>query len=175
MIEEEPKKSDWKSLRSVYNSASFCSLGVFFVSFLLPIIAYDSMRASGFQVALVFSMLTLGTALFSPLAGKFAKRGRRRPSIFFGASLRAVAYVGMAISIYLNSVYYLIANSLLWGLGVAFYRVGSDAEISERVLHENRAEAFGHRSAANARGTLIGAVLGFILFFIFDIYIVFYS
>ncbi|MBY8996247.1 MAG: MFS transporter [Candidatus Thorarchaeota archaeon] len=157
--------SDWRALRSVYNSAFACSLGFFVVRFLLPIIAYASMGASAIQVALIFSLLTLGAALFSPVAGRAAKRGRRRESIFFGATVRALAYTGMAISIIFLDVNMLIINSLIWGLGAAFYQVGSDAEISERVLRENRAEAFGRRAAANGRGQVIGAFIGFTLLF----------
>jgi len=168
MIEESPKSSDWGALKSVYDSAFFCSLGFFVVGFLIPIIAYGPMGASATEVALVFSLLTLGAAIFSPIAGRFAKRGRRRESIFFGATMRAVAYIGMATSILLVDITLLILNSLIWGLGAAFYRVGSDAEISERVLAENRAEAFGRREAANGRGGVIGAFVGFTVLFSFE-------
>ncbi len=168
MIEESPTSSDWRALRSIYDSAFFCSLGFFVVGFLIPIIAYGPMEATATEVALVFSLLTLGTALFSPVAGRYAKRGRRRESIFFGASMRAVAYLGMAASILLVDITLLILNSLIWGLGAAFYRVGSDAEISERVITENRAEAFGRREAANGRGSVIGAFVGFSVLFSFD-------
>jgi len=161
MVEDGAQTSDWGSLTSVYNSAFFCSLGFFVVSFLIPIIAYGSMGASATEVALVFSMLTLGTAIFSPVVGKIAKRGRRRNSIFIGTVIRAIAYTGMAISVIMGDKYILILNSLIWGLGAAFYRVGSDAEISERVLHENRAEAFGKRAAANGKGSVVGAFVGF--------------
>jgi len=161
MIIDAPKRSNWKALTSVYNSAFFCSFGFFVVRFLIPIIAYESMGATATEVALVFSLLTLGIAIFSPIAGKIAKRGRRRSTIFVGTTVRAIAYIGMAISVMLNDKYILIINSLLWGLGAAFYRVGSDAEISERVLHENRAEAFGKREASNGKGSVIGAILGF--------------
>ncbi|MHA2213448.1 MAG: MFS transporter [Candidatus Thorarchaeota archaeon] len=167
------RKSDWASLRSVYNSAFLCSLGFFFVRFVIPIIAYEGMGASAIEVALIFSLLTLGAAVFSPVAGAIAKRGRRRGSIFFGATIRAIAYVGMSIAVLQNSVLILIANSLVWGLGAAFYQVGSDAEISERVLQENRAEAFGHRAAANARGSVIGTFIGFIIILQFDFFMVF--
>ncbi len=168
MIEEVPPASDWRALKSVYDSAFFCSLGFFVVRFLIPIIAYGPMGASATQVALVFSLLTLGAAVFSPIAGKIAKRGRRRESIFFGATMRAVAYIGMAISILLVNITLLILTSLIWGLGAAFYRVGSDAEISERVLTENRAEAFGRMQAANGRGSVIGAFVGFTVLFSFN-------
>ncbi len=161
-------KSDWKALHSVYNSAFACSLGFFVVRFLIPIIAYGLMGASAIQVALVFSLLTLGAAIFSPFAGRVAKRGKRREAIFFGATIRALAYTGMAISIIILNVEVLIINSLLWGLGAAFYRVGSDAEISERVLQKNRAEAFGRLEAANGRGQVIGAFIGFTLLFMLD-------
>jgi MFS family permease len=171
-MDGEAAKSDWAALRSVYNSAFLCSLGFFFVSFLLPIIAFG-MGASGLEVALLFSLLTLGSALFSPLAGKLAKKGRRRSAIFFGASVRALAYIGTACAIWINSIPLLIGNSLIWGIGVAFYVVGSDAEISERVTRENRSEAFGHRAAANARGNIIGTFVGFTIFFMFDVYTVF--
>ncbi|MFW9963355.1 MAG: MFS transporter [Candidatus Sifarchaeia archaeon] len=157
--------SDWKALRSVYDSAFACSLGFFVVRFLIPIIAYGSMGASATQVALIFSLLTLGATLFSPVAGKVVKRGQRRESIFFGATVRALAYSGMAVSITILNIEILIINSLIWGLGAAFYRVGSDAEISERVMRENRAEAFGRREAANGRGQVIGAFIGFTLLF----------
>lgn len=168
MIEDASHRSDWKALTSVYNSAFFCSLGFFVVRFLIPIIAYGSMGATATEVALIFSLLTLGSAIFSPVAGKFAKRGRRRSSISAGATVRALAYIGMAISIIFEDKYILIMNSLLWGLGAAFYRVGSDAEISERVLHENRAEAFGKREASNGKGSVIGAFVGFTILFSFS-------
>ncbi|TFG31076.1 MFS transporter [Candidatus Thorarchaeota archaeon] len=167
MIEDAKPHSDWKALTSVYNSAFFCSLGFFVVRFLIPIIAYGGMGASATEVALIFSLLTLGAAIFSPVAGKIAIRGRRRVSISAGATVRALAYIGMAISIMLDDKYILIANSLLWGFGAAFYRVGSDAEISERVLYENRAEAFGRREAANGKGSVIGATIGFTILFSF--------
>lgn len=168
MLEDPPITSDWKALKSVYDSAFFCSLGFFIVRFLIPIIAYTYMGASATEVALVFSLLTLGSAVFSPVAGRFAKRGRRRESIFLGASVRAVAYIGMASAIWFNSIMMLILNSLLWGLGAAFYQVGSDAEISERVLTENRSEAFGRRAASNGRGSVIGAFIGFTILFSFN-------
>ncbi len=93
MLEDAPKTSDWRALKSVYDSAFFCSLGFFVIRFLIPIIAYVSMGASATEVALVFSLLTLGVAIFSLVAGRIAKRGRRRESIFFGATIRAVAYL----------------------------------------------------------------------------------
>ncbi|MHA2150845.1 MAG: MFS transporter [Candidatus Thorarchaeota archaeon] len=168
MLDNGPKTSDWPALKSIYQSTFYCSLGFFVVRFLIPIIAYTSMGASATEVALVFALLTLGAAIFSPVAGRFAKRGRRRESIFIGAIVRAAAYFGMAASILLTDIILLILNSLLWGLGAAFYRVGSDSEISERVLRENRAEAFGRWQAANGRGSVIGAFLGFTVLFSFD-------
>ncbi|MHA2143053.1 MAG: MFS transporter [Candidatus Thorarchaeota archaeon] len=172
MIEDE-LTSDWAALRSVYYSAIFCSLGFFLVSFLIPIIAYTIMGGSATEVALVFSMLTLGTAAFSPIAGKVAKRGRRRESIALGATVRALAYFGMAIAIFLNSIGLLILNSLVWGLGAAFYRVGSDAEVSERVIRDNRAEAFGRRESYSATGSVVGAAVGFGILYTFDFVAVF--
>jgi MFS family permease len=67
----------------------------------------------------------------------------------------------------------LIVNSLLWGFGAAFYQVGSDSEISERVVRENRAEAFGRREAANATGSLAGAPAGFLILLFFNVSYVF--
>ncbi|MFW9807279.1 MAG: MFS transporter [Candidatus Thorarchaeota archaeon] len=168
MIEDTPKKSDWRSLKAVYDSAFFCSLGFFVVRFLIPIIAYSYIGATAIQVALVFSMLTFGAAVFSPIAGRFARRGRRRESIFLGAIVRAIAYIGMALAVMFENIYLLTVNSLVWGLGAAFYQVGSDAEISERVLTENRAEAFGRRAASNGKGSVIGAFIGFTILFSFD-------
>ena len=72
------------------------------------------------------------------------------------------------MAIYLGLVDLLILNSLVWGCGAAFYYVGSDAEISERAIHENRAEAFGRREAANGRGSVIGVFIGFSLLIIFN-------
>ncbi|MFW9799280.1 MAG: MFS transporter, partial [Candidatus Thorarchaeota archaeon] len=165
--------SDWMSLKSVYNSAFLCGLGFFMVSFLIPVVAYNLMGASATQVALVFSMLTLGIAVFSPVAGKVTTGGRARGSIFFGALIRAMAYIGMAAAVWFGSIDLLILNSLIWGLGAAFYRVGSDTEVSERVLRNNRTEAFGHREAAVARGNVVGAFLGFIVYFLFGLVEVF--
>ena len=161
--------SDWKSLKSVYNSAFFCSLGFFFAGFILPIIAYGYLAASAVEVAFIFALLTLGTALFSPVAGKIVKAGRRRIAIAAGAFARALAYIGMAVGVWLGSVELLTLNSLIWGMGAAFYWVGSDAEISERVYQHNRSEAFGRREAMTSRGSVIGAFAGFSLLMIVDI------
>ncbi len=163
MIEEprKPQVSDWRALRWIYISATLCSFGFFVVGFILPIIAYSGMGASPIQVALVFSMLTLGSALFSPVAGRLAKAERRRPSIGLGATIRAAAYLGMAGSVILNDITVLTLNSLLWGVGASLHRVGVDAEVSERVLTNNRSEAFGHLQASYGRGSVIGAVIGF--------------
>jgi MFS family permease len=173
-MEENAPHSDWQSLTSVYRSATLCSLGFFFVSFIIPIVAYDpaGLGASGFQVALVFALLTLGSALFSPVAGRITRYGRRRESIFLGSVIRAVAYLGMAASFYARSIDFLILDSLIWGLGVAFYTVGSDAEISERMMRENRSEAFGKRSAVTAQGQIVGTIIGFVVFLVTDIYLV---
>ncbi len=167
MIDESPI-SDWPALKSIYQSSFLCSLGFFVVRFVLPIAA-AGMGANALQVALIFSFLTLGSAIFSPIAGMIAKGGRRRESILFGSSIRGFAYIGMASAIWFISIEMLIVNSLIWGLGAGFYWVGSDAEISERVIRENRSEAFGRRSAYNARGSVIGAVIGFFILFTFDI------
>lgn len=160
-MEEPPPKSDWASLRSVYNSATLCSLGFFMVGFLIPIIVLLILDGSPTQLGLVFAMLTLGSAIFSPVAGRIAKQGRRRLTVFIGAIVRALSYIGMAAAILLLDINLLILNSLTWGLGAAFYKVGMDAEISERVLPQNRSEAFGRRSAANGRGSTFGAFLAF--------------
>ncbi len=168
-MQNTPATSDWPRLGSVYRSAFFCSFGFFVVSFLIPIIAYSYMGASGTEVALVFSLLILGSAVFSPVAGRFAARGLRRQCISAGAIVRAAAYLGMASAIALGSLSNLIVNSLLWGLGAAFYQVGSDSEISEMVLRENRSEAFGRREAANGQGSVIGAFVGFTVLAFFGI------
>jgi MFS family permease len=173
-MEENAPHSGWQSLTSVYRSATLCSLGFFFVSFIIPIVAYDpaGLGASGFQVALVFALLTLGAALFSPVAGRITRNGRRRESIFLGSVIRAVAYLGMAAAFYARSIDFLILDSLIWGLGVAFYTVGSDAEISERMMRGNRSEAFGRRSAVTAQGQIVGTIIGFVVFVVTDIYLV---
>jgi MFS family permease len=161
--------SDWKSLKSVYNSAFFCSLGFFFVGFILPIIAYGYLEASAVEVAFIFALLTLGTAIFSPIAGKIVKAGQRRSAIAAGALARAFSYIGMAFGVWLGSIALLTLNSLIWGMGAAFYWVGSDAEISERVYHHNRSEAFGRREAMTSRGSVIGAFVGFSLLMLVDL------
>jgi predicted MFS family arabinose efflux permease len=74
----------------------------------------------------------------------------------------------MAAGVWFGIIDLLIINSLIWGCGAAFYWVGSDAEISERVLGENRAEAFGRREAASAQGSVFGAFIGFFLLFEFQ-------
>lgn len=167
-------QSDWNSIQSVYNSGFLCSLGFFFISFIIPIAAYDPsiLGASGFQVALVFAFQTLGSAGFAPIVGRIVRRGRQRIAIVVGALIRAVAYIGMLVSFLIGNVDLLILNSLIWGMGAGFYWVGSDAEISERVLRENRSEAFGKRSAKNAQGEILGTFIGFTIFFMTDIYTV---
>jgi len=164
---------NWATLRSIYRSAFLCSFGFFLVSFLLPIIAIGDLGAQGIEVGLLFSFQPLGFALFSPVAGRATRVGRRREAIFFGATIRGVAYLGMALSIVFRSVDLLIATSLVWGLGAAFYLVGMDAEISESITGDRRSEAFGRRESSNSLGSLVGAVVGLNMIRFLDILWVF--
>lgn len=161
------------SLRSMYRSAYLCSFGFFIVSFLLPIIAYGYMGASGIEVGFIFSLQTLGFALFSPVAGGLTRRRFRRQAVFAGAVVRAVSYLGMAVAIILGSVQILIANSTVWGLGAAFYVVGMNAEISDLAGQSKRSEAFGRREGANSGGSITGAIVGFFMIAFFEVQYVF--
>ena len=131
------------------------------------------MGASGLEVGLIFSLQTLGFAIFSPVAGRLTRRRMRRQAVFAGAVVRAGSYLGMAGAIVLGSVQLLIANSLVWGFGAAFYLVGMDAEISESVDRSKRSEAFGRREGANAGGSITGAFVGFLMISLFEVYYVF--
>jgi hypothetical protein len=57
-MESMRRETDWASLKSIYNSSLFCSLGFFYVSFILPIMAV-TMEADAIQVGMIFASFTL--------------------------------------------------------------------------------------------------------------------
>ena len=63
---------------------------------------------------------------------------------------------------------WLMFSNLLLGCMAGLFWVPFDALVADKSLMQNRSEAYGKRTAAQGRGTFIGAVIGFVLLLNFE-------
>ncbi|TFF97600.1 MAG: hypothetical protein EU547_03835, partial [Promethearchaeota archaeon] len=84
-------------------------LGFFYLGFLIPIIAKESMNASGIVVGFIVASITMGNVASSSFSGILTDKLKSRITlILIGSIFRGVAYFIIYISIGINSA------PLLW-------------------------------------------------------------
>ncbi len=142
-------------------------------NFLIPIIAYDFLNASGTEVGLILAVVSLGSIAIAPITGRLASPERRRKVMATGGMIVAIGYSLALLAISFKSVGLLILIGGFWGTGAGIYMVSNDAEISDGVSGRNRSEAFGHRQAILSQGRIIGTIIGFAILFLIDINVLF--
>lgn len=154
-------------------------MGFFFIGFLIPVIARAEMGASATQIGLVVSIQTIGFTMSSFFTGFLTDRVKKKKSLILIGSLgRGFAYFLIFWAFVSNSIIFLAIGTFSLGALAGFYWIPFDALISEKSNKKNRSQAFGKRDAANVKGQIIGALLGFGIFLLgnefFDINIIRY-
>ncbi len=139
----------------------FTDLGSQMVFPLIPLFLTSVLGASAFSVGLIDGFSEAVASLFKVFSGFYSdKLSKRKPFVLFGYSLSSLAKP-------------LIAFSSSWGM-VLFFRVierigkglrnaPRDAIVAESVNELNRGKAFGFHRAMDGIGSVLGAVLAFIL------------
>jgi len=161
------------NLKSVFRSTFFYSFGTWMANFLIPIIAYDFLNASGTEVGLIIAVVSLGSIAIAPITGRLATPDRRRRVMASGGIIVAIGYSLALFAIGFKSISLLILIGGFWGIGAGVYMVSNDAEISDGAKGRNRSEAFGQRQAILSQGRIAGTIIGFGILFLIDINVLF--
>ncbi|MFX0115907.1 MAG: MFS transporter, partial [Candidatus Hodarchaeota archaeon] len=132
------------SLLTLLRQIKFSSLGFFFVSFIIPIIAYLNLEASGFQVGLLISIQVFGVMLCSPFAGHLANRRALRPQLAATGSFgRMLSYLIIYGAIILENYWLMLFGTFALGFSAGFFWAPLRAIVSDSTEYCFRSEAFG--------------------------------
>jgi MFS family permease len=145
-------------------------LGFFFLDFSIPFIAMNELNASGLEMGVLFSIITIGGLLCAPIAGWLTDRTSRSKLVFFGAFGRGISYFILYTAIILNSYVGIAFGYFMLGFGVGFFWVPLDTLIAEKTDKDHRSFAYGKREAAQGQGILIGTAIGATFFLIGNAY-----
>src|SRR4030043_778552 len=132
----------------------------FFLDFSIPFIAKNELNASGLEMGLLYSIITLGALLSSPIAGWLTDHMSRSKLVFFGAFGRGISYFIFYIAILLKSYVGIGFGYFMLGFSVSFFWIPLDTLIAEKTDKDHRSYAYGRGEAAKGKGILIGTAIG---------------
>ncbi|MEO7795543.1 MAG: MFS transporter [Thermoanaerobaculia bacterium] len=142
-------------------------MGFLMVMPVLPFYA-ERLGASPLMIGLMVSAFALAQLLMAPTLGKLSDRKGRRPTLMFGISIAAVAFLVLALAC---SEWAMARISPQWLIALIFlsrFVAGAggattgvvQAYVGDAIVPEERAKALGWISAATNAGVMIGPALG---------------
>ncbi|MBY8989001.1 MAG: MFS transporter, partial [Candidatus Lokiarchaeota archaeon] len=138
------------------------SLGFFFIGFLIPIITRTSMGATGIQLSLVVAIQVLGRVLGGFITGFITDRVKSRTSlVLIGSFGRCLSYFIIFAGIITNLILLLGIGTFILGFMAGVFWVPFNTLVAEKSSKSHRSQAYGKRDSFNARGQILGALLGF--------------
>lgn len=155
----EPFTQDFFSMVS---SIMYNSFGFFFLDFLIPFVAMI-LDASGAVMGVLFALRTVGYLLSSSFVGILTDRYQKKVLVAFGSVGRGLSYFLMYIAIIFSSLDGLAIGTTFLGFCAGFYWIPLNTLVAEKSHKNNRSQAYGYRTSAQARGELFGGIIGFSL------------
>jgi DHA1 family tetracycline resistance protein-like MFS transporter len=125
---------------------------------LLPFYAQD-LKATPFQIGLLFSSYSLTQLLFAPLLGRLSDRMGRRPVLLGSIAGGAACYLLFALA---RTYWVLLLARSLSGVAAANYAI-AQAYMADVSAPEERSKAMGLVGAAFGLGFVLGPALGGVL------------
>ena len=161
---EEPKAGFSTGFTDFIKVRRLNSPGFFFVTFLIPIVAYETMGAGGPEMGLLFSLQLAGNMIAAPISGYLSnQRSRRGWLIFLGSLGRALSYFMVYCAILLEMYWLMVAGVMCLGFGAGFFWTPMEAVIADAIPLQNRAEAYGFSLRQDGIGSLVGSIFAFSL------------
>ena len=130
-------------------------LGLAMVIPLLPFYA-TKLGASATIVGVLIAAFSIAQLASAPLWGRFSDRYGRRPALFAGLLISAVAYVIFAYAI---TLWLLLLCRIVQGLGGGTIGV-VQAYVADASDPKDRAKSLGWLSAATSLGAVVGPAIG---------------
>jgi len=149
-----------RAIKTIEASFFFLSLPFFIMGLLLPVYGVE-LGASALEIGVIFSAFSVMTILMRPLVGWALDRFGRRP--FYLSGMLGYALT-MAAFAYSDQVWGMLVARLLQGVASACAWLSASAIIADITGADNRARYFGRLAQASSRGSIIGAIIAFILF-----------
>ncbi len=120
----------------------------------------ESMR--GWYLGILLATMSISQFLSSPIIGSFSDQKGRRPVFLITLALGILGYVFCVVSIWIQSIFALIASRFLVGIAAGNAAVVS-ASIVDLSNETNKAKHFGLYSMACGVGFTVGPFLGGLL------------
>lgn len=160
-----------EDFQAMINIAILNSLGFFFMGFIVPVIARFNMNASGLVIGVIISLLVIGMMVSSSFVGILIDKVKsKKKLILIGSIGRALSYFIIYAAIAMNSLIGLGIGYFALGFMAGFFWIPFDTLVAEKSNKDHRSHAFGKRDAANGKGQLIGALIGFIILLWLSLY-----
>ncbi|KAA3633318.1 MAG: MFS transporter [Calditrichaeota bacterium] len=113
------------------------------------------------QIGLFFGFMALVRSLFQLVGGEVADRYERKQLLVYTQILRAITFIGIAISIYMDWGFWAIAASLtINSIFGAMFHPAANAMVSDVLSKEKRLEGFAITRASGNLGWAAGPALG---------------
>ncbi|MCP4322547.1 MAG: MFS transporter [Psychromonas sp.] len=151
-------------LKPLLQAIRLDALGLFFINFIIPVIAHQKFSADGMQMGILFSLQALGTGISALLFSKRVNSGLlRAPLIQLASLIKVFAYICLYFSI-VNGLYELmIIATFCLGLGSGLFWLIWQTCFAQLSLYQHRAEVFGYASKQVGMGIMVGSCFAFSL------------
>ncbi|MCW9015544.1 MAG: MFS transporter, partial [Kangiellaceae bacterium] len=153
-----------EKLRPMLLPIKLDSLGLFFINFLIPIVAHKNFDANGWQMGLLFSLQAIGTGCSALLFSRRVNRWNNRSLlILFGSVIKAVAYILLYLAIINTQYEMMVAATFCLGFGTGIFWLVWQTCFAQMSEFKNRAEIFGEASRQMGLGVMFGSIVAFTL------------
>ncbi len=147
------------------------SLGLFFVSFLIPIVAHQTFSANGWQMGLLFSLQAVGTGISALLFSKKVNSWLlRAPLSAFACLLKSIAYCCLYMAILVNNFELMIVATFALGFASGLFWLIWQSSFAQLSEYKDRAQVLGFASKQVGLGIMIGSCLAFSIISIAEIH-----
>lgn len=147
-----------RALTTIFVTVLLDLVGFGMILPLLPFYAQE-LRASAFEIGLLFSSYSLAQLVFAPLLGRLSDRTGRRPVLLASIGGSVAAYLLFTAA---DSFALLVLSRTLAGVAAANYAI-AQAYVADVSSREHRAKAMGLIGAAFGVGFVLGPALGGLL------------
>jgi len=147
-----------RALTTIFVTVLLDLVGFGMILPLLPFYAQE-LRASAFEIGLLFSSYSLAQLVFAPLLGRLSDRTGRRPVLLASIGGSVAAYLLFTAA---DSFAVLVLSRTLAGVAAANYAI-AQAYVADVSSREHRAKAMGLIGAAFGVGFVLGPALGGLL------------
>ncbi|RKP54965.1 MFS transporter [Cohnella endophytica] len=141
--------------------AALTTITGFMIRPFLVLYLYDKLEGSVILPMIIVGLQPLCGLFVSWFGGGWSDRFGRKPLIIIALALQMLCMVGY---VFANEVWHYALISIVNGIGFALYMPAANAQITDLVTEEKRAEVFALMHTAFNVGAAVGPVLGLLMF-----------